>query len=124
MNGFMFSGRPTGDGGGGNNQSKEQLTIISGSVRLRAQFASPVGRPLNAVSCRISFAMHNRRNIRMVLAYHVIFGTYGFWLPNDPRGSWSDFVRSWELLRYGPATHVHTRRSTAYDPHDQALRQQ
>ena len=25
--------------------------------------------------------------IRGVLAYHVIFGAYGFWLPNDPRGS-------------------------------------
>ncbi len=60
----------------------------------------------------------------MILAYHVIFGTYGFWLPNDPRGSWSDFVRSWELLRYGQATHVHTRRSTAYGPHDLTLRQQ
>lgn len=30
----------------------------------------------------------------MVLAYHVIFGAYGFWLPNDPRGSWSKFVAS------------------------------
>jgi len=34
----------------------------------------------------------------MVRAYHVIFGMYGFWLPNDERGSWSDFVGSWELL--------------------------
>lgn len=25
----------------------------------------------------------------MVIGYHVIFSTYGFWLPNDPRGSWS-----------------------------------
>ena len=40
----------------------------------------------------------------MVHAYHVIFGTYGFWLPNDPRGSWSDFVGSWELVRFGRAT--------------------
>jgi REP element-mobilizing transposase RayT len=37
----------------------------------------------------------------MIHGYHVIWGTYGFWLPNDPRGSWSDFVASWELLRYG-----------------------
>jgi hypothetical protein len=36
-----------------------------------------------------------------VLAYHVVFGAYGFWLPNDPRGSWSDFVASWELFRAG-----------------------
>ena len=40
----------------------------------------------------------------MVHGYHVIFGTYGFWLPNDPRGSWSDFVGSWELVRFGRAT--------------------
>ncbi len=38
---------------------------------------------------------------------------YGFWLPNDPRGSWSDFVGSWELLRYGRATTVNVRRSLA-----------
>ena len=35
----------------------------------------------------------------MIIAYHVIFGMYGFWLPNDPRGSWSDFVAAWELFR-------------------------
>jgi REP element-mobilizing transposase RayT len=37
----------------------------------------------------------------MIHGYHVIWGTYGFWLPNDPRGSWSDFVYSWELARFG-----------------------
>ena len=31
----------------------------------------------------------------MILGFHVVFGAYGFWLPNDPRGSWSDFVGSW-----------------------------
>jgi REP element-mobilizing transposase RayT len=40
----------------------------------------------------------------MIHGYHVIFGTYGFWLPNDPRGSWSDFVYSWELAKFGRAT--------------------
>jgi REP element-mobilizing transposase RayT len=40
----------------------------------------------------------------VIHGYHVIFGCYGFWLPNDPRGSWSDFVASWELARFGPAT--------------------
>jgi len=39
----------------------------------------------------------------MIRAYHAIFTAYGFWLPNDPRGSWSDFVGSWELFRFGPA---------------------
>jgi len=58
----------------------------------------------------------------MILAYHAIFTAYGFWLPNDPRGSWSDFVRSWELLRFGEATKVDTRRSVAGRPHDREKR--
>ena len=58
----------------------------------------------------------------MVLAYHVIITAYGFWLPNDERGSWSDFVRRWELLKYGPATKVQTTRSVARRPHNAALR--
>jgi REP element-mobilizing transposase RayT len=58
----------------------------------------------------------------MVLGYHVIFGTYGFWLPNDPRGSWSDFVGSWELFRFGRATKTERRDSLAWEPHDQHLR--
>jgi REP element-mobilizing transposase RayT len=57
-----------------------------------------------------------------VVAYHVVFGTYGFWLPNDPRGSWSDFVGSWELFRFGPATKTDTRRSIAARPHDRRAR--
>ena len=52
----------------------------------------------------------------MVLAYHLIISAYGFWLPNDPRGSWSEFIRKWELLLYGPATQVTTRRSVANRP--------
>ena len=58
----------------------------------------------------------------MILAYHVIFTTYGFWLPNDPRGSWSDYVRSWELLHFGRATKVSTGRSLARHPHQQPRR--
>ncbi len=58
----------------------------------------------------------------MVFGYHVIIGAYGFWLPNDPRGSWSDFVRAWELRRFGPATKVNTRQSVAKQPHDRAVR--
>src|SRR3954447_24140189 len=53
-----------------------------------------------------------------VIAYHLILTFYGFWLPNDPRGSWSDFVRAWELRRFGPATKTNQRRSHARDPHD------
>jgi REP element-mobilizing transposase RayT len=59
----------------------------------------------------------------MVLAYHVIIGAYGFWLPNDPRGSWSDFVGSWELYRRGGrATKTNETRSVAHVPHDRRHR--
>jgi REP element-mobilizing transposase RayT len=58
----------------------------------------------------------------MIVGYHIIFGMYGFWLPNDPRGSWSEFVGAWELFRYGPATTTTERRSVAYRPHDRARR--
>jgi REP element-mobilizing transposase RayT len=59
----------------------------------------------------------------MVLASHVIFSTYGFWLPNDPRGSWSDFVGAWELFRAGgQVTKTIETRSLAHDPHDRAKR--
>ncbi|MBT3200135.1 MAG: hypothetical protein HN350_09480 [Phycisphaerales bacterium] len=42
----------------------------------------------------------------MIIAYHIIFTTYGTWLPNDPRGSYSKEVYDSELrslgdLRYG-----------------------
>jgi hypothetical protein len=40
----------------------------------------------------------------MIHGYHVIWPAYGFWLPNDPRGSWSETVYAWELLRYGQST--------------------
>lgn len=59
----------------------------------------------------------------MVLGYHVVLGMYGFWLPNDPRGSWSDFVWSDDLRAFGPATKVTRRRSVAAVPHDRAWRQ-
>ncbi len=59
----------------------------------------------------------------MVIAYHIIFSAYGFWLPNDPRGSWSDFVRSFELLKHGRATKTTDRKSLAHDEHDREARQ-
>jgi len=42
----------------------------------------------------------------MVIAYHIILTTYGTWLPNDPRGSYSKAVYDAELrtlgdVRYG-----------------------
>ncbi|HWP40347.1 MAG TPA: hypothetical protein VNL70_05430 [Tepidisphaeraceae bacterium] len=64
----------------------------------------------------------HRREIRMVRWYHLILTAYGFWLPNDPRGSWSDFVASWELYKFGPATKTSEKRSLAHDPHDESQR--
>jgi REP element-mobilizing transposase RayT len=57
-----------------------------------------------------------------MIGQHVIFGAYGFWLPNDPRGSWSTFVGSWDLFRYGPATTTAETRSVAHVDHDRAQR--
>jgi len=54
----------------------------------------------------------------MIRGYHAVFTPYGFWLPNEPRGSGSDFIRSWELLRFGKATKVDTRRSVAGASHN------
>jgi REP element-mobilizing transposase RayT len=53
-----------------------------------------------------------------VLAYHVIFCTHGFWLPNDPRGSQSTVVRASSLKAFGPATPTGERDSVAHRPHD------
>jgi hypothetical protein len=42
----------------------------------------------------------------MIIAYHAIFTTYGTWLPNDPRGSYSKEIYNEQLrllgtIRYG-----------------------
>ena len=58
----------------------------------------------------------------MLLAHHCILGFYGIWLPNDPRGSGSDYVASWDLFRYGPATKTDSASSVAHVPHDHAAR--
>jgi len=47
----------------------------------------------------------------MIHGYHVILPMYGVWLPNDPRGSWSETIYKWELLRYGNPTHSIERKS-------------
>jgi len=60
----------------------------------------------------------------MLLGFHCILSTYGFWLPNEPRGSWSEFVASWELFQFGPATKVTTHRSVAHRPYDRNLKRQ
>ncbi len=58
----------------------------------------------------------------MVRWYHLIMPAHGFWLPNDPRGSWSEFVASWELYKFGSATKTSEKRSLAHDPHDRSRR--
>src|SRR5581483_803649 len=58
----------------------------------------------------------------MVLGYHLIISAYGFWLPTDPRGSWSWIVRDPKLRVFGEATKVDTHRSVARRPHDRARR--
>jgi REP element-mobilizing transposase RayT len=57
-----------------------------------------------------------------VFGFHVIGTTYGFWLPNDQRGSGSDFVRADHLTKFGPANPVESRRSVARQPFDPQIR--
>ena len=66
--------------------------------------------------------MNEVRPNRPVLAYHLVISAYGFWLPNDPRGSWSWVVRSPDLRVFGEATKVETHRSVAGRPHDRGRR--
>jgi hypothetical protein len=57
-----------------------------------------------------------------VIGFHVVGCTYGFWLPNDQRGSGSDFVRADHLTPFGPANPVSHRRSVARKPFDPEIR--
>ncbi len=59
----------------------------------------------------------------MIHGFHFIISAYGFWLPNDPRGSWSETVRQFDLRQFGPATKVSINRNVAGRPHDYQLRQ-
>jgi REP element-mobilizing transposase RayT len=38
----------------------------------------------------------------MIIAYHIIFTTYGTWLPNDPRGSFSEQIYNQKLAVIAP----------------------
>lgn len=58
----------------------------------------------------------------MIHGYHVILPMYGFWLPNDPRGSWSDFIRKWELTRFGRTTRTSARRELSELSEDEVRR--
>lgn len=50
------------------------------------------------------------REFPMVHGYHLILPIYGFWRPNDPRGSWSRFVAKWEIARFGEPRRTFERR--------------
>jgi REP element-mobilizing transposase RayT len=39
----------------------------------------------------------------MIAGFHLVWTAYGWWLPNDPRGSWSDEVRVEPLAALGEA---------------------
>jgi REP element-mobilizing transposase RayT len=60
----------------------------------------------------------------MVLAYHATFAAYGFWLPNEERGSWSTEVWPPHLQRFGEATKTNERRSIAYRAYDRERRRE
>lgn len=63
------------------------------------------------------------RGVSEILSVHLCWGTYGFWLPNDPRGSGSKEVWAPELRPFGPATFVEDRaKSRGRVPHDRKLR--
>jgi REP element-mobilizing transposase RayT len=58
-----------------------------------------------------------------MLGLHLIFSTYGFWPPNDPRGSGSTRVRAQHVFEAGgEATKVQTTHSVAGRQHDVRLR--
>ncbi len=47
----------------------------------------------------------------MIIAYHIVFTTYGTWLPNDPRGSFSKEIYNRKLaitapIKYGKQNNV------------------
>ena len=65
----------------------------------------------------------NIRILHHMLGLHLIFSTYGFWPPNDPRGSGSTRVRAQHIYDVGgEATKVDTTHSVAARPHDVRLR--
>ena len=52
-------------------------------------------------------ASDNRRSTTnagaaMVIAHHLMWTAYGYWLPNDPRGSMSRVIRNESVGQLGP----------------------
>lgn len=55
----------------------------------------------------------------MIIAYHAVFTTYGTWLPNDPRGSYSGKIYNEELSALGATRYG---RQCPQPPRDKLLR--
>ena len=51
----------------------------------------------------------------LVIAYHLIWSSYGAWLPNDPRGSMSTIIRNDLLRELGELHHRRKRIQVASD---------
>src|SRR5262245_43920316 len=51
------------------------------------------GTKTGTVQARLRFRALVPSENTMVAAYHLIWTLYGWWLPNDPRGSSSDTIR-------------------------------
>ncbi len=49
----------------------------------------------------------------LVIAYHLVWTAYGWWLPNDPRGSGSPTIRSPALANLGDLHHGRKRSQPA-----------
>lgn len=58
----------------------------------------------------------------MPLGYHLMFSAYGFWLPNDPRGSGSRGLYADKLWEFGGPTKVAADDDRARHPHDRRKR--
>src|SRR5690606_12939270 len=52
---------------------------------------------------RASYSLPQQIGAPMVIAYHLIWTGYGWWLPNDPRGSGSREIRADVLRDLGEA---------------------
>ena len=60
----------------------------------------------------------------MILAYHVIFTTYGTWFPNDPRGSYSKEIYNDQLKLLGEIKYGRQKppnRKTLFKFHTEAI---
>src|SRR6058998_1108964 len=51
-------------------------------------------KPQAAAACGLAGARLTMRVMPIVIAYHLIWTVYGWWLPNDPRGSTSKTIAS------------------------------